>query len=34
MAHSRVVKWARPMEDEQAEDDEWDEMLANHDFDF
>jgi len=31
MAHSRVINWARPFEEEQAEDEEWDELMANHD---
>ena len=28
MAHSRVIEWARASEQEQAEDEEWDELLA------
>jgi hypothetical protein len=33
MAHSRVIKWAAPLEQEQAAEEEWDDLLANHEFD-
>jgi ATP-dependent DNA helicase PIF1 len=33
MAHPRVIKWAAPLEDAQANEEEWDDLLANHEFD-
>lgn len=33
MAHKRVIAWAKPLEDEQAMDEEWDDLMAGHDFD-
>jgi len=33
MAHPRVIKWAAPLEEAQAVEEEWDDLLANHDFD-
>lgn len=34
MAHNRVIRWAQPFEEEQAEGEEWDELLANQALDF
>ncbi|RXK40277.1 hypothetical protein M231_02391 [Tremella mesenterica] len=34
MAHQRVIAWAAPFEQEQAEDEHWDELLKDADFDF
>ncbi|WVR08357.1 hypothetical protein IAU60_005412 [Kwoniella sp. DSM 27419] len=34
MAHSRVIEWARPFEQEQREEEEWDDLLANCDLDY
>ena len=33
MAHPRVIRWAAPLEDAQANEEEWDDLLANHEFD-
>lgn len=33
MVSDRVLKWAQPMEEEQAFDEEWDNLMANHDLD-
>jgi hypothetical protein len=29
MVHPRVIEWARPFEEEQADDEEWDNLLAD-----
>jgi hypothetical protein len=29
MAHGRVIKWAAPLEQAQADEEEWDDLLAN-----
>ncbi|OCF40183.1 hypothetical protein I317_06007 [Kwoniella heveanensis CBS 569] len=34
MAHPRVVQWAQPLEQEQKDEEEWDELMANVDLDF
>ncbi|WVW86550.1 hypothetical protein I302_108600 [Kwoniella bestiolae CBS 10118] len=34
MAHSRVIEWAKPFEQEQKDEEEWDELLAGANFDF
>ncbi|WWD16729.1 hypothetical protein CI109_101160 [Kwoniella shandongensis] len=31
MAHKRVIEWARPLEQEQAAEEEWDDLVANCD---
>jgi hypothetical protein len=33
MAHKRVIKWAAPLEQDQADEEEWDSLLANNGFD-
>ncbi|WRT69352.1 uncharacterized protein IL334_006336 [Kwoniella shivajii] len=34
MAHNRVIEWARPFEQEQEEEEEWDDLMANAELDF
>nr|XP_019000033.1 uncharacterized protein I203_07567 [Kwoniella mangroviensis CBS 8507]OCF63494.1 hypothetical protein I203_07567 [Kwoniella mangroviensis CBS 8507] len=34
MAHSRVIEWAKPLEQEQKDEEEWDELLAGAELDF
>ncbi|WVF68806.1 hypothetical protein IAT40_003579 [Kwoniella sp. CBS 6097] len=34
MAHPRVIEWARPLEQEQKDEEEWDELMATVDLDF
>jgi hypothetical protein len=31
MAHQTVIDWSKPMEEEQAMEDEWDALVANAD---
>ncbi|WWC65515.1 uncharacterized protein I303_108133 [Kwoniella dejecticola CBS 10117] len=32
MAHRKVIEWARPFEEEQKQEEEWDDLMANADF--